>query len=140
MPYLPVALRRRVVQRAQGRCEYCQLPMAYAPDLFEIEHVIPVSHGGQTTLDNLALACSTCNRYKGARRKAQDPQTGRAVPLFNPRRQHWSRHFQWSEDFTEILGRTATGRATVEGLRMNRDSIRRLRAALYALGLHPAQH
>jgi len=113
--------------------------MAYSPDIFEVEHVRPLSRGGKTVLENLALACSSCNRYKGARITAQDPQTGRWVPLFHPRRQRWERHFRWSEDLTEIVGRTATGRATVEALKMNREAVRRLRAALSALGLHPAQ-
>jgi hypothetical protein len=139
MPYLPSALRRLILERAQGRCEYCQLPMAYSPDIFEVEHILPLAGGGATELENLALACSSCNRYKGTRTSAQDPRSGRRVRLFNPRRQRWERHFRWSEDFTEIEGRTATGRATVEALRMNREPLRRLRAALYALGLHPAQ-
>jgi len=113
--------------------------MAYSPDIFEVEHIVPLARGGKTAWENIALACSSCNRYKGARRTAIDPQTGGRVPLFHPRRQRWERHFRWSEDFTEIVGRTATGRATVEALRMNRESVRRLRAALYELGLHPAQ-
>jgi HNH endonuclease len=33
----------------------------------ELEHVIPVSQGGLTTADNLALACHGCNNYKQAR-------------------------------------------------------------------------
>lgn len=139
MPYVSKALRRRVLQRARGYCEYCRLPMTYSPDIFEVEHIVPLAQGGKTTLDNLALSCSSCNRYKGTRRTAQDPRTGRRVSLFHPRKQRWERHFRWSEDFTRLEGRTATGRATVAALRMNRESVRRLRAALYALGLHPAQ-
>src|SRR5262245_36411990 len=48
---------------------------------------------------------------KEARRSAVDPDTGRRVPLFHPRRQRWSDHFRW-EGFT-IVGLTPTGRATV---------------------------
>jgi hypothetical protein len=89
-----------------------------------------------TTADNLALSCG-CNGYKGQRSGARDPQTGRVVRLFNPRRQQWSRHFAWSPDFLLILGRTATGRATVQALRLNRPELLNLRRVLHPLGEHP---
>ncbi|MFQ5856277.1 MAG: HNH endonuclease [Anaerolineae bacterium] len=37
---------------------------------------MPASADGETTLDNLCLACLACNRYKGARQSAPDPETG----------------------------------------------------------------
>jgi 5-methylcytosine-specific restriction endonuclease McrA len=33
----------------------------------EIDHIIPVSQGGDSTLDNLVTACRRCNRKKAAR-------------------------------------------------------------------------
>src|SRR5262249_22621025 len=112
-------LRRRVGDRARWRCEYCLSPAAFSTQPLEVDHVIPRSKGGLTTPENLALSCG-CNSYKGDRTYARDPKTGRSVPLFNPRRQRWSRHFAWSEDFLTILGRTASGRATIAALRLNR--------------------
>ncbi|MCB9779577.1 MAG: HNH endonuclease [Alphaproteobacteria bacterium] len=32
-----------------------------------IEHIVPRAHGGDNTLENLALACSRCNGAKGRR-------------------------------------------------------------------------
>src|SRR5438874_918388 len=72
----------------------------------------------------------------GARR-ARNLQTGRVVALFHPRRQRWTRHFAWSEDFLVIIGRTATGRATVEALQLNRPELLNLRRALRTIGEHP---
>lgn len=43
--------------------------------------------------------------------------------LFGPRQQKWSRHFAWSDDFTRVVGRTRTGRATVEALQLNRPEL-----------------
>jgi len=137
--YIPSALRRLVIERAGQRCEYCQMPEEQCADIFELEHVVPRAKGGATTADNLAFACPSCNRYKGARSHAREPQTGRSVPLFHPRRQKWRRHFAWSDNGTQIIGRTATGRATVEALRMNRTAMGNLRRAWYAVGVHPAQ-
>jgi len=131
--YIPLALREIVIKRAQGCCEYCRSPSRYSPEVFEIEHVLPLSAGGRTTSGNLALTCPACNRHKGSRRSARDPQTGHSVSLFNPRHQRWAHHFRWSDNLTEIVGQTAVGRATVNALHMNRPSVRRFRAALREL-------
>jgi hypothetical protein len=129
-------LSLQVAERAHWRCEYCRSPAAFSTQPFEADHVIPCSRGGETTLENLAFSCG-CNSYKGDRIAARDPKTGRLVRLFNPRRQHWSRHFTWDEGFTLIRGRTAVGRVTVEALRLNRAGLVNLRRALRGIGEHP---
>ena len=130
------ALRRQVADRAQWRCEYCQSPAAFSSQPFEVDHIIPRSKNGLTVPENLALSCG-CNSYKGGRTHARDPQTGRVVPLFHPRRQRWSRHFAWSEDFMVIIGRTAVGRVTVAALSLNRPELLNLRRVLRTIGEHP---
>jgi len=121
------AQRQSVRTRATDHCEYCRLRQDHAPFLrHQIEHVIPRQHRGSDLLSNLALACYHCNKYKGPNLSAFDPQTGRMVRLFNPRRHRWAEHFMLRRVL--ILGRTATGRATVELLRMNafrRQTLRR---------------
>jgi hypothetical protein len=93
--------------------------------------------GAGNTASELAWACPACNSHKYTKTHAHDPQTGRLVPLFNPRRQRWSQHFAWSEDFLLVMGRTATGRATVEALHLNRPELLNLRRALRTVGEHP---
>jgi hypothetical protein len=85
----------------------------------------------------LAWACGACNNHKYDKTNSHDPKTGRLVLLYNPRRQRWSRHFAWSEDFLLIHGRTGTGRATVLALQLNRLELVNLRRALAAVGEHP---
>jgi 5-methylcytosine-specific restriction endonuclease McrA len=58
----------------------------------QVDHVIAEEHGGQTTLDNLALSCTVCNRRKGSDIGSLDPDSGTLIPLFNPRTQQWSDH------------------------------------------------
>jgi hypothetical protein len=84
---------------------------------FEVEHVIPEKHDGATDLENLALACFFCNRYKGPNLAGIDPQTGSVVPLFHPRRERWADHFEWSG--VELKGLSAEARATIAVLRIN---------------------
>jgi hypothetical protein len=60
-----------------------------------------------------------------------------AVALFNPRQQHWSEHFGWSRDGTEIVGLTSCGRATIDALKMNNPRIVRSRRLWVSVGWHP---
>jgi hypothetical protein len=87
----------------------------------EIEHIIPVAKGGDSSEANLWLSCPLCNRFKSDRTSARDPDTGNEVPLFNPRTQRWSEHFRWSDDGIRVLGLTAIGRATVALLHLADD-------------------
>ena len=136
MPYLPEKLRQQVVDRARGRCEYCQTPQIIVVEM-EIDHIIPESVGGETTLDNLCFACISCNGFKLDFQTGIDPETREQAVLYNPRMQSWAEHFNWSEDGTIILGLTATGRATVERLRMNRDRMVKARQLWVDAGWHP---
>ncbi|HKZ85474.1 MAG TPA: HNH endonuclease signature motif containing protein [Anaerolineae bacterium] len=113
---IPATLRAAVVERAGGRCEYCHKPqISFYPH--EVDHVVAVKHGGETTLDNLAFACFQCNRYKGSDLASIDPQSGAITPLFNPRTQQWADHFRLNG--ATIVPLTPEGRATVFLLRLN---------------------
>ena len=136
MSYIPPGLRRLVIQRAAGRCEYCGLSQEGQEATFHIDHVIPVTAGGQTVAENLALACVSCSLRKAARQTAIDPQSGKEVALYNPRRDTWREHFRWEDVY--LVGLTATGRATIEALDMNRVLILAIREEEAALGRHPS--
>jgi hypothetical protein len=53
----PPSLRRLVIDRSGERCDYCQLAQVGQAASFHIDHVTPISAGGQTVAENLALAC-----------------------------------------------------------------------------------
>jgi len=106
-------------------------------DPFSVEHIIPRVLGGQTELDNLALACQGCNGRKYSKTEGFDPISNRQVPLYHPREQRWLDHFAWNGDCSEIVGITAIGRVTIAELRLNRTELVNLRRILYAAGEHP---
>lgn len=135
--HIPQRLRRAVAERALFLCEYCQLQQELCPEQFEIDHVLPRALEGRTQLDNLALACPVCNNAKRNQVAARDIQTGRWVQLFNPRLQQWNDHFRWSDDSGSVIGKTATGRITVDALEMNHPRVVRIRLLWAALDLHP---
>jgi HNH endonuclease len=109
-----------VARRASHRCEYCRAPERFFNQEFEVEHIVPRSGAGSNDLENLALACRSCNLRKRSAIGATDPATGELVPLYNPRTESWGQHFQLDLDRLEIEGLTSTGRATVQLLGMNR--------------------
>lgn len=117
--YIPVALRRLVEERAQQRCEYCQLPAGVAFFPHEVDHVIAEKHGGTTEEGNLAYTCWRCNRYKGSDLGSFDPQTGAFSFLFHPRTQQWLEHFKF--EGTILVGMTPEGRTTIKLLQLNSE-------------------
>ena len=88
-------LRELVWNRAGGCCEYCRMPQSLDPLPFEVDHVIATQHHGETTADNLCVACFACNRRKGPNLAGRDELTGALIPLFHPRRDEWETHFEW---------------------------------------------
>ena len=134
---MPVELQRRVRRQCKDCCAYCRTAESLTATTFEFEHILPLSAGGETVLENLCLACPSCNRFKGNRRGAVDPGTQQWVELFHPQRQRWEEHFAWSEGSMELLGLTPVGRATIEGLKMNREALVRVRGLWVKLGEHP---
>ncbi len=119
MSKISLELDEFVRQRARQRCEYCLNPQALIPFGLELEHHHPRSLGGKTNKRNLCLACRECNSHKAAIVQAIDALTGKMTKLFNPRKQNWHEHFEFSEDGTKIIGITACGRVTVKRLHMN---------------------
>lgn len=99
-----------------------------------VEHINP---NGGNDLDNLCLACPNCNLSKATAVTAIDPKTEKEVPLFNPRIQLWSEHFEWVEGNALIYGVTPIGRATVKCFKMNRPRMVLIRQRWVQAGLHP---
>ena len=135
--YVPVELQRAVRAHFADCCAYCRTLENLTVTTFEFEHILPLSAGGKTALENLCLSCPSCNRFKATRTVAPDPLTGQVVPLFHPVLDRWADHFVWNEDATAMTGLTATGRATIAMLRMNRPVLIRLRRMWVSMSEHP---
>lgn len=132
---VPSPMAEQVILRAGGRCEYCRMSQSLQGATFHIEHITPVTCGGVSELDNLALACPSCNLHKSDRSHVLDPHSGQWVLLFHPRRDEWRVHFDWQD--TQLVGATAVGRATVLALDLNHVRRCRVREAEKMFGLFP---
>ena len=121
MTYIPDGLRRQIIERAGQCCEYCLIHQRDSLYAHEVDHIIPIKHRGETTADNLCLACLECNRHKGSDFGSFDPETGQITALFHPRQQVWDDHFRL--DAAHIGPLSPEGRVTVFVLNLN-DEIR----------------
>jgi hypothetical protein len=130
-------LAQLVRARAQHRCEYCQTSEWLSGQLCQIDHIMPQAKGGASAEDNLCLACVACNGFKLDRIEAVDPQSGQVVSLYHPRQQRWADHFAWSEDGTQIIGLTPSGRATAAALKLNRPLAVAARRGWVGIHRHP---
>lgn len=57
--------RKFLAQRAEYCCEYCRFPEYYSFWSFQVDHIISLKHGGDSSLENLAWSCFPCNNHKG---------------------------------------------------------------------------
>lgn len=55
-------IRMAVYYRDNGKCHYCETPLPEKG--FHVDHVDPQ---GESSMDNLALSCPSCNSGKGGR-------------------------------------------------------------------------
>lgn len=129
--------RRIVARRANFVCEYCLIAEQDAFFRFQVEHIISRKHGGSSELENLALACVFCNRFKGSDIASLKPGTSELVHLYNPRTDRWREHFQLNGAFIELL--TDTGEATLRILQMNHDDRILEREVLSRRGRYPGE-
>ncbi len=57
---LYLELRKRIFERDDYTCKYCGVKGGR----LELDHIIPVSRGGDSSEENLTTACFSCNRSK----------------------------------------------------------------------------
>jgi coenzyme F420-reducing hydrogenase beta subunit len=132
---IPASWRQQLLAEWNRRCAYCQTTTFITGSRLVIDHIIPEAKGGRTILENLCVACHSCNEYNLT--EFADPASLENVLLYHPRKQQWSEHFTWSQDGGEIIGRTAIGRATITALNMNHLEIVEARRRWASVGWHP---
>ncbi|ALB40513.1 MULTISPECIES: HNH endonuclease signature motif containing protein [Nostocales] len=135
--YISESLRQKIIERDKSRCCYCLTSEANSGIPMTYDHIHPVSKGGETTFENLCLACRSCNEFKSDAVESIDPLSGETIQLFNPRQQKWTDHFGWSADGTRLEGINAIGRTTIVKLRINNPVILIARKRWVISGWHP---
>jgi len=55
--------RQRMFDAGQTTCRYCSKPLT--PETATIDHVLPISLGGDHSPQNMVLSCQPCNHRRG---------------------------------------------------------------------------
>lgn len=54
--------------KQKEHCHYCGCKLElFGPDKFQVDHFIPLSKGGENSMNNIVIACPGCNREKASR-------------------------------------------------------------------------
>lgn len=115
---LSQTLADQVWKRANACCEYCLIAISDTYFGGEIDHIRSLKHGGESALENLALACQPCNRYKGSDLGSIPDGTDRIVRFYHPRVDQWHEHFELTKS-GKIQGISETGAITAKIFRFN---------------------
>ena len=134
--YIGANLRRLVIERANGLCEYCLIHKDNILWGEQIDHIISEKHGGVTQLSNLAFSCALCNRNKGSDLASIILQTSEIVRFFNPRTDRWQDHFKLES--VEIIPLTKIGQVTARILGLNNMNRLLERQELQIVGRYPS--
>lgn len=96
-------MRYEVFRRDAFKCQYCGRS---APDVvLEIDHINPVSKGGENGILNLVTACVDCNRGKGARKIEDDSIISKQreqLEDLNLKREQMKMMIEWRKELLEI--------------------------------------
>lgn len=65
-PSIPDSVRQAVFNRDSHTCQH-RFEGCSGKDNLEIDHIIPISLGGLSDIQNLVTSCSNCNKRKGNR-------------------------------------------------------------------------
>lgn len=57
-------LRTLIYNNYGSPCKFCGRPLVI--NNFVLDHIVPISRGGSSNLDNLQLICKSCNTRKGS--------------------------------------------------------------------------
>ena len=100
---LSKSVRFEVFKRDSFKCQYCGKS---APDVvLEVDHIIPVSKGGDNDISNLITACFDCNRGKRDK-KLTDKQSAKLqkeeLDKLNARREQLEMIAKWRKELLNL--------------------------------------
>lgn len=92
----------------EGRCYYCAIELDDGDSgaLFDIDHYVPISEGGDGSIANIVFACSECNNAKGVKsaewfmaiqKTALCNRTRKIVTRIHDRRMSWLKSLEFSK-------------------------------------------
>lgn len=92
-------IRFEVFKRDNFTCQYCG---RMAPDvILEVDHISPISSGGDNSIINLITSCFDCNRGKGKRKLTQNEEIKKQQEMLkqlNQKREQLEMMLKWKKE------------------------------------------
>jgi len=101
-PIKPLEWYRETYIRDGYRCVYCGRDLTERFDdwmSIEVDHIIPVSKGGNDNLENRVTTCSVCNRLKGIYLPEDYQSLKRDQMLENIRQHILNKREEWKDRY-----------------------------------------
>lgn len=99
---IPKSVRFEVLKRDKFTCQYCGRE---APDvILEIDHITPVSKGGDNSIMNLVTSCRDCNRGKSNKELSDDTAVMKQkhrLDDMQDRREQMEMMLSWRKELSE---------------------------------------
>lgn len=112
--------RKRVRERANFACEYCEVSESDSGGELTIDHYQPKSKNGSDDETNLVYCCFRCNTYKSDYWHETDSDI--PPPVWNPRIDRRNKHF-WLSESGVLFALTEIGELTIRLLSLNRQPL-----------------
>jgi len=134
-------IRFEVFKRDSFTCQYCG---ASAPDVvLQVDHIDPVSNGGEHSVMNFITSCHSCNAGKSNRLLSDDSVVKRQklqLDDLNERREQIEMMLQWREalqdmDTTQVEAIQVAWKSAATGWSLNETGLRTARQLLKKYGL-----
>jgi hypothetical protein len=132
--WISAELRQTIADRAKQLCEYCLIAETDTFYGCQVDHIISLKHGGSSDPDNLAFACTLCNRAKGSD-IGSISKSGDFTRFFNPRTDRWLDHFRLEGATIHQL--TLIGEVTVRIFGFNDSARLHEREEMIRFGKYP---
>lgn len=134
-------IRFEVFKRDSFQCQYCG---ASAPDVvLHVDHIKPVSKGGDNDITNLVTSCQKCNSGKSDRELDDDAviqKQREQLEILNERRNQLEMMLEWRESMRDIADQyvdaciDALERSAGSGAYLNDSGKRKMRSYVKRYG------
>lgn len=98
------SIRFEVMKRDKFTCQYCGKS---APDvILEIDHIVPVTKGGDNTILNLITSCRDCNRGKSDKELSDDTAVKKQKKQLDDladRREQIEMMVEWRKELAQVV-------------------------------------
>lgn len=96
--YINNSLRAKIIIRDCSTCQMCGKNVRDDHIRVHIDHIVPLSWGGKTVLDNLQVLCSNCNEGKKNFVKSENPELMERISVATSAQERLRLYFEYYND------------------------------------------